>query len=288
MKAVYSKSHGKYATKENEAAHRQGIHANRGENLVEVRNNLPKQKDLVSFLKKTTNTKKLAENTDIPLSKIEHWFRNDKSGFSYPTKEDWFKVREFIHDWSKDFNEIDTGLSSYELKTDEVLVSGKRNKRSVWTVTTKPFKGAHFATFPMDLIAPCVLAGCPEKICLDCGEPYVREVESVSVKRNELPKDDSRYRPKLYDGNYKDINGKGDAGYNQSKDLGFKKQCDCETNETKGGTVLDPFGGSSTTGIFASANNRNSIMCELNAEYIEIAKNRINKDLGMFANIEVL
>ena len=34
-----------------------------------------------------------------------------------------------------------------------------RNKRSVWTVTTKPFKGAHFATFPPDLIEPCVLAG---------------------------------------------------------------------------------------------------------------------------------
>lgn len=34
-----------------------------------------------------------------------------------------------------------------------------RNKRSVWTVTTKPFKGAHFATFPMDLIEPCILAG---------------------------------------------------------------------------------------------------------------------------------
>jgi DNA modification methylase len=39
--------------------------------------------------------------------------------------------------------------------------SGLRNKRSVWTVTTKPFKGAHFATFPPDLIEPCVLAGCP-------------------------------------------------------------------------------------------------------------------------------
>ena len=37
-----------------------------------------------------------------------------------------------------------------------------RNKRSVWTVTTKPFKGAHFATFPPDLIEPCILAGCPE------------------------------------------------------------------------------------------------------------------------------
>lgn len=36
-----------------------------------------------------------------------------------------------------------------------------RNRRSVWTVTTKPFKGAHFATFPPDLIEPCVLAGAP-------------------------------------------------------------------------------------------------------------------------------
>ena len=36
-----------------------------------------------------------------------------------------------------------------------------RNRRSVWTVTTKPFRGAHFATFPPDLIEPCVLAGCP-------------------------------------------------------------------------------------------------------------------------------
>lgn len=38
----------------------------------------------------------------------------------------------------------------------------KSNKRSVWTVTTKPYKAAHFATFPPDLILPCILAGCPE------------------------------------------------------------------------------------------------------------------------------
>ena len=37
----------------------------------------------------------------------------------------------------------------------------QKNKRSVWTVTTKPYKDAHFATFPHDLIEPCVLAGCP-------------------------------------------------------------------------------------------------------------------------------
>ena len=49
-----------------------------------------------------------------------------------------------------------------ELLTHEKDGIPARNKRSVWTVTTKPFKEAHFATFPEDLIRPCVLAGCPE------------------------------------------------------------------------------------------------------------------------------
>jgi len=40
--------------------------------------------------------------------------------------------------------------------------TGLKNKRSVWTVGTKGYKGAHFATFPPDLIKPCILAGCPE------------------------------------------------------------------------------------------------------------------------------
>lgn len=40
-------------------------------------------------------------------------------------------------------------------------IRDKRNKRSVWTVSTKPLKEAHFAVYPEDLIEPCVLAGCP-------------------------------------------------------------------------------------------------------------------------------
>lgn len=36
-----------------------------------------------------------------------------------------------------------------------------RNKRSVWTIATQPFKEAHFATFPPKLVEPCILAGCP-------------------------------------------------------------------------------------------------------------------------------
>lgn len=44
----------------------------------------------------------------------------------------------------------------------ERVETGMRNRRSVWTVATKPFREAHFATFPPDLIEPCVSAGCPE------------------------------------------------------------------------------------------------------------------------------
>lgn len=36
-----------------------------------------------------------------------------------------------------------------------------RNKRTVWTITTKPYKGAHFATMPPELAETCVKAGCP-------------------------------------------------------------------------------------------------------------------------------
>ena len=45
------------------------------------------------------------------------------------------------------------------LKTNEYET---KNKRSVWTVTTKPYSEAHFATYPHDLIIPCIKAGCPE------------------------------------------------------------------------------------------------------------------------------
>jgi DNA modification methylase len=71
-----------------------------------------------------------------------------------------------------------------------------RNKRSVWTVTTKPFKGAHFATFPADLITPCILAG-----------------------------------------------------------------------SQAGDVVIDPFGGSGTTGEVAISLGRRAVLCELNPEY---------------------
>jgi DNA modification methylase len=48
------------------------------------------------------------------------------------------------------------------IKEESVLGEEKKNKRSVWKVNTKGYKGAHFAVYPKKLIEPCILAGCPE------------------------------------------------------------------------------------------------------------------------------
>ena len=53
------------------------------------------------------------------------------------------------------------GHSGYTKADGTSSLKATRNKRSVWTVTTKPNSGAHFATFPPDLITPCILAGAP-------------------------------------------------------------------------------------------------------------------------------
>jgi len=178
---------------------------------------------------------------------------------------------------------------------NEKPVAEKRNKRSVWTVTNKPFKGAHFAVFPPDLIKPCVLAGCPEKVCVECDTPYEREMEDVDVepKKNISIGDDRKEFDSSMGGGGTSL--KGHSGYFKSdgtpvttpkKDLGFKKQCQCETDETKSGTVLDPFGGAGTTGLVADRNGRNAILIELNDEYAEMARDRLYNDAPLFVDVE--
>jgi tRNA G10 N-methylase Trm11 len=51
------------------------------------------------------------------------------------------------------------GHSGYKKADGTLMINENRNKRSVWTVNTKPYKGAHFAVFPEELIEPCILAG---------------------------------------------------------------------------------------------------------------------------------
>jgi len=64
----------------------------------------------------------------------------------------------------------------------------KRNKRNVWTITTKPFKEAHFATFPKDLIEPCIKSGCPEGgVVLDpFGGSGTTAIVSKHLKRKAI------------------------------------------------------------------------------------------------------
>ena len=71
---------------------------------------------------------------------------------------------------------------NYGTNEDKWEPSGTRNKRSVWTVITKPYAGAHFAVFPSDLIEPCILAGAPVGgIVLD---PFIGSGTTAQVAQN--------------------------------------------------------------------------------------------------------
>jgi DNA modification methylase len=67
--------------------------------------------------------------------------------------------KSFDHDPVK--HRTKAGLAASQQRARDAGGFLTRNKRDVWTVTSKPFKDAHFATFPPDLIEPCILAGCP-------------------------------------------------------------------------------------------------------------------------------
>jgi len=140
-----------------------------------------------------------------------------------------------------------------------------RNKRSVWTITTKPFKDAHFATFPEDLIVPMVLAGCPKEICNKCG----RTRETVTEKGEFIQTGGGRKKqtPGLSESQKKS------AGYHEKIDVG-KTDCGCNAGFSAG-VVLDPFIGSGTTAVVAEKLGRNWIGIDLNPEYVKMAEGRI-------------
>lgn len=156
-----------------------------------------------------------------------------------------------------------------------------RNKRSVWEIATQSVKDAHFAIFPEKLVEPCILAGSSKRACSECGAPWTRiiekelgdPVESLSISKEEgnPSKGGETYRP------VKSI-----------KTVGWEPSCNCSSNdmslETATGliepetdlcVVLDPFFGSGTTGLVCEKLNRKWIGIELNEDYCEIVKKRI-------------
>jgi DNA modification methylase len=80
---------------------------------------------------------------------------------------------------------VKANIEKYQVIGEEnktTLAGGMANKRSVWTVTTKPYAGAHFAVFPSDLIEPCILAGAPVGgIVLD---PFMGSGTTAQVAQN--------------------------------------------------------------------------------------------------------
>lgn len=156
-----------------------------------------------------------------------------------------------------------------------------RNRRSVWTVATRPYKGAHFATFPPKLIEPCILAGTSPQACEHCAAPWERVTERIGA---EVMSPRSQY------GNGA---GRNDGGRSQlvgasSSTLGWRPTCDCADNTGAGRcVVLDPFGGAGTTGLVADRLGRDAILIELNKEYTELGTDRITDDAPLFANVHV-
>lgn len=149
-----------------------------------------------------------------------------------------------------------------------------RNKRSVWTVTTEPYPEAHFATYPTKLIEPCVLAGTSAKgQCPDCGTPWERvfeptghinKREKAHVPNNEPTKVDST----------------GWAPTTRATD-DWRPICDCGSDPIPQ-TILDPFVGSGTTGVVTLRHCRNFVGIDLNPDYCEMARARIENDCPIF------
>jgi DNA modification methylase len=109
----------------------------------------------------------------MPESVTDRPTKSHETIFLLSKQERYFYDAEAIKEpaVSKDDKRNGGGRHTYSGKRSEndglvqqsfVTVTDTRNKRSVWTVTTKGYKGAHFATYPPELIEPCVLAGSRE------------------------------------------------------------------------------------------------------------------------------
>lgn len=157
----------------------------------------------------------------------------------------------------------------------------KRNIRSVWTLTTRPFAEAHFAVFPPEIPRRCILAGTSEKgVCGECGAPWARVTEktmpALRTVRSETAPGQTAHGLL------------GTARFDdpiEIKTLGWQPSCKHKDDPVPA-TVLDPFCGSGTTGVVALRHGRAFIGIELNPDYVAMAEKRIGGDAPLF-NVQV-
>jgi DNA modification methylase len=150
-----------------------------------------------------------------------------------------------------------------------------RNRRSVWTVATQPFPGAHFATFPPKLIEPCILAGTSPQACGVCGAPWERVVERTKAivepsERRALMRETQGDRART------NLAGTMTQAPS-SRTVGWRPGCEHD-DDTGSCVVLDPFSGAGTTGMVALRHGRSYLGCELSPEYVRLSRDRIIND----------
>ncbi len=150
-----------------------------------------------------------------------------------------------------------------------------RNLRSVWTITPKPFRGAHFATFPPELVERCVRAGTSERgCCPQCGKAWERVTETQFLGDGNP----NGYHERLVKGNKMRMSGAQLAAWktkHPSHDLGFRPACSCPDADPVPCVVLDPFIGSGTTAAVARSLGRDCVGIDLNPKYLAMARARI-------------
>jgi hypothetical protein len=153
-----------------------------------------------------------------------------------------------------------------------------RNLRSVWTIPTSPFPGAHFATFPPELAKRCILAGTSaEGCCSACLAPWERVVDAEPYQaRGEYRKHAGESGHNNPSGKTPGSNTRGMPDRNKTT-TGWRPTCQCSAGEPVPCTVLDPFGGSGTTADVARKNGCKAILIELNEEYLKLQIDRLKQ-----------
>lgn len=146
--------------------------------------------------------------------------------------------------------------------------------------TCQPVKVDHFATFPTDLVKPCVLAGTSERgVCPECGKPWRRVVEKSG---GTIGKSWHDHSVDIEEGQRLPGNSGGIGNKEAKAGNGYRVQTTGWTPGCSHGldpipaTVCDPFSGSGTTGLVALLYGRSYIGIELNPDYVAMSERRLH------------
>ena len=164
-----------------------------------------------------------------------------------------------------------------------VVVADGRNLRSVWSIATQPYEGAHFATMPPALAERCVKAGSSERGCCPaCRTPWMREVESERVPTRPGVSSKVYAEPPVHPGSPMrrhagDVCGNRDPQRHDSRKVtkGWVQACRCPAADPVPCLILDPFNGSGTTGAVAQQLGRRYVGVDLSRSYLGMAVDRI-------------